>query len=237
MNLSDLEPKFTQCLGPSSISQSLTDRSCNRQLWLQNRFKSTVKDSIFLEKFKLKHASALSDLTTYLGKRHPEAKIDSEVQLPVVEFYGVSFFGILDCILTFPDGSVAIYDAKTGSSRKASHWLQVAIYFLMVKAVSRSKGMPMPKLHALGPFYSDGKSDLDDANLEESLLELKGDSVIDEIFLEGTKNKLISTLKITSQKNLPEPTASLNNCKYCNFNSVCPSSIKDAGPIFANDLI
>ena len=236
MNLSNLKPKYTKCLGPSSVSQSLTDNSCHLQLWLQNRFKSENNDSIFLERYKLQHTSALNNLISYLGKRHPEAKIDSEIQLPVVEFYGVSFFGIVDCLLTFPDGSVAIYDAKTGS-RKSSHWLQIAIYYLMLKAVARSKGKQLPKLSCLGLFYADGKLPLDDEMMEKSILELKGDSVIDEIFLEGTKKKLIEILKVTSQNNLPNSTPSLNNCKYCKFQNYCPNALKDEGPIFANDLL
>ena len=58
MKLSNLNPKYKPCLGPSSLSQSLTENSCVRQLWLQNRFKSENNDSIFLERYKLQHTSS-----------------------------------------------------------------------------------------------------------------------------------------------------------------------------------
>ena len=66
MNLSKLNRKYKDCLGPSSIAQSLTDNSCYRQLWLQYRFKSESQDSIFLERYKLQHASSLNILKNNL---------------------------------------------------------------------------------------------------------------------------------------------------------------------------
>ncbi len=235
MNLSDLKPKFTQCLGPSSIAQSLTDNSCYRQLWLQYRFKSEIKDSIFLERYRLQHSSSLNILKNHLSSKNPHSNIDTEVQLPVVKFHGVKLFGIADIILTKPDGRVGIYDAKTGS-RKAFHWLQIALYFLMQKAAVRSQGLEMPKLFGLGLFYCDGKEQ-SDSICEKSLLELEGDDALNKIFLPGTKSKLKEALLITSNNELPEPQASLNNCRFCKFRNECDAAIKDEGVITGDDLI
>ncbi len=236
MQLEKLKKKYNKVLGPSTLSGALTDNSCNRQIWLSNRFKPETKDSVFLEKWKLQHASALNNLTAHLSQKYPDAKVDSEVQLPTVEFHGVSLFGIIDCLLFFPDGSVAIYDAKTGA-RKSAHWIQIGLYYLMQKAINRSQGLPMPNLSSLGLFYDDGKFPPSKKTFEENLLELKGDNAIDEVFLDGTRKRLREVLKITSQNDLPEPQPSLNNCKYCKFNDQCPSAIKNDVAIVANDLI
>ena len=236
MKLSNLNPKYKPCLGPSSLSQSLTENSCVRQLWLQNRFKSENNDSIFLERFKLQHTSSLNGFTEHLRKIYPFAQIDCEVQMPIVQFHGINLFGIADCILTQPDGSIGIYDVKTGS-RKSSHWLQIGLYFLMQKAIKRSHNLEMPKLHTLGLFYSDGKTPIDKETFEKCLLKLEGDSALDQIFLSGTKNKLREILLLASQKELPASQPSINNCKYCKFKNDCPDSIKENGPIIANDLI
>ena len=235
MNLSNLKPKFKKCLGPSSIAQSLNENSCNRQLWLQNRFKSQEQDSLFLEKYKLKHASTLNILNNYLSKKIPDAKIDTEVRLPIVQFYGVNLFGIADLILINPEGKIGIYDAKTGS-RKAFHWFQIAIYFLMQKAIHQSKGLDMPKLFSLGLFYLNGEEKKEE-EYEKSLLEFKGDDVLDKIFLGGTKNKLKESLIIVSQDKLPEPKPSLNNCRFCKFKNDCPEALKEEMVIVADDLI
>ena len=235
MDLTKLNRKYKDCLGPSSIAQSLTDNSCYRQLWLQYRFKSESQDSIFLERYKLQHASSLNILRNFLIFKNPDSKIDTEVQLPIVEFYGVRLFGIADIILTKPDGRVGIYDAKTGA-RKPFHWLQIALYFLMQKATIRSQGLEMPKLFGLGLFYCDGKKQ-SDSICEKSLLELKGDDALNKIFLSGTKSKLKEALLITSRNELPEPQASLNNCRFCKFKKECPASLKDEGVIIADDLI
>ena len=45
MDLSNLDSKFTECLGPSTLAAALVDNSCVRQLWLQNRFRPNIKDS------------------------------------------------------------------------------------------------------------------------------------------------------------------------------------------------
>ena len=235
MNLSKLNRKYKDCLGPSSIAQSLTDNSCYRQLWLQYRFKSESQDSIFLERYKLQHASSLNILKNHLSSKNPDSNIDTEVQLPVVEFHGVKLFGIADIILTKPDGRVGIYDAKTGS-RKAFHWMQTALYFLMQKAAIRSQGLEMPKLFGLGLFYCDGKEQ-SDSICEKSLLELEGDDALNKIFLPGTKSKLKEALLITSNNELPKPQASLNNCRFCKFRNECDAAIKDEGVITGDDLI
>ena len=216
MNLSKLNRKYKDCLGPSSIAQSLTDNSCYRQLWLQYRFKSESQDSIFLERYKLQHASSLNILKNHLSSKNPDSNIDTEVQLPVVEFHGVKLFGI--------------------GSRKAFHWLQVALYFLMQKAAIRSQGLEMPKLFGLGLFYCDGKEQ-SDSICEKSLLELEGDDALNKIFLSGTKSKLKEALLITSNNELPEPHASLNNCRFCKFRNECDAAIKDEGVITGDDLI
>ena len=75
MNLSKLNRKYKDCLGPSSIAQSLTDNSCYRQLWLQYRFKSEIQDSIFLERYRLQHSSSLNILSTFKYPILTSAKI------------------------------------------------------------------------------------------------------------------------------------------------------------------
>ena len=154
MDLSNLDSKFTECLGPSTIAAALVDNSCVRQLWLQNRFRPNTKDSKILEKWKLQHSSCLINLTSYLSKKHPEAKVDSEVQLPKIKFLGVTLFGAVDCLLQLPNGEIGIFDAKTGA-RKSFHWFQIGIYYLMQKAIARNQGLPIPKLYSLGLFYDE----------------------------------------------------------------------------------
>ena len=236
MELSSLKQKYKPCIGPSTLSQFLTDNSCIRQLWLQNRFKPENTDSVFLEKYKLQHTSSLSNLTKFLRKMYPLAKIDCEIQLPIVQFHGINLFGIVDCILTLPDGSIGIYDAKTGA-RKTSHWLQIGLYLLMKKAICRSNDQPIPKLHSLGIFYSDGKNPIDDVTFKKSLMQINGESALDQIFLEGTKSKLKELLILASKNELPDSQPTINNCRYCKFANNCPDSVNEPGPIIANDLI
>ncbi len=236
MQLTTLNKKYKSCLGPSTLSQFLTENSCIRQLWLQNRFKSENSDSVFLEKYKLQHTSSLNNLIKYLQKIYPNGTVDCELQLPIVQFHGINLFGIIDCLLTFPDGSIGIFDVKTGA-RKTSHWLQIALYFLMQKAINRSKGLADPKLHSLGLFYSDGKNPITKETFQKSLIQLNGDSALDQIFLEGTKTKLKEILLLASQKDLPDSRPTINNCKYCKFSNSCPDSVNEPDPIIANDLI
>lgn len=236
MQLEKLKRKHNKVLGPSALSGALTENSCNRQVWLLNRFKPETKDSVFLEKWKLQHTSALNNLTNFLGQKYPDAKVDSEVQLPTVEFHGVSLFGVIDCLLLFPDGSVAIFDAKTGA-RRSKDWIQIGIYYLMQKAMNRSYGLPIPRLFSLGIFYDDGKFPPSKKTFEENLLELQGENAIDEVFLDGTRKKLREVLQVTAQDDLPDPQPSIGNCKYCKFNISCPSALKNDVAIVANDLI
>ncbi len=234
MDLSNLDSKFTECLGPSTIAAALVDNSCVRQLWLQNRFRPNTKDSKSLEKWKLQHGSCLINLTSYLSNKHPEAKVDSEVQLPKIKFLGVTLFGAVDCLLQMPNGEIGIFDAKTGA-RKSFHWFQIGIYYLMQKAIARNQGLPIPKLYSLGLFYDDGKFPPDQETFNENLLEFKGENALDDIFLDGTRKKLREILKITSQNDLPEAQPSINNCRFCKFNDVCPSSLKSDVTIVADD--
>ena len=236
MQLEKLKKKYNMVLGPSTLSGALTDNSCNRQVWLSNRFKPETKDSVFLEKWKLQHTSALNNLTNFLTQKYPDAKVDSEVQLPTVAFHGVSLFGVIDCLLLFPDKSVAIYDAKTGA-RKTAHWIQIGLYYLMQKAINRSYGLPMPRLFSLGIFYDDGKFPPSKKTFEDNLLELRGENAIDEVFLDGTRKKLREVLQVVAQDDLPDPQPSIGNCKYCKFNISCPSALKNDVAIVANDLI
>ena len=55
MELSNLKKKYKNCLGPSSISVALSENNCQRNIWLQYRHKADINDSIFLEKYQLKH--------------------------------------------------------------------------------------------------------------------------------------------------------------------------------------
>ena len=71
---------------------------------------------------------------------------------------------------------------------------------------------------------------------EKNILEIKGPSAIDQIFLEGTKERLKEVLSIASQNELPEAKASSSNCRYCKFNDLCPEASKDEALIITNDL-
>ncbi len=235
MNYSNLDKKFTSVLGPSILSDVLNDNSCPRLPWLTFRFKPENQDSIFLEKWKLQHASALNNLITFLKSRHPEAKIDSEVKLPTVQFLGVKLFGIIDCIVKLPNGDVGIFDAKTGA-RKSAHWFQIGIYYLMLKAIALNQGLPIPRLFSLGLFYNDGKVPPDENTFNDNLIELTGPNSIEEIFLDGTRKRLHEVLKITSHEQLPQARPSINNCRFCKFNNQCPSAIKSDLTIVAESL-
>ena len=235
MDFSNLDKKFNSVLGPSTLSDVLNDNSCPRLPWLTFRFKPENQDSIFLEKWKLQHASALNNLITFLKSRHPEATIDSEVKLPTVQFLGVKLFGIIDCIVKFPNGDVGIFDAKTGA-RKSAHWFQIGIYYLMLKAIARNQGLPIPSLFSLGLFYNDGKVPPVENTFKDNLIELTGPNSIDEIFLDGTRKRLQEVLEITSQEQLPEARPSINNCRFCKFNNKCPSAIKSDLTIVAESL-
>ena len=234
MELSNLESKYHQCLGPSTVAASLADNSCVRQLWLQNRFRPNKNESKSLEKWKLQHSSCLLHLTSYLSKKYPEAKVDSEVQLPKIEFLGVTLFGALDCLVQMPHGEVGIFDAKTGA-RKSFHWFQIGIYYLMQKAIARNQGLPIPKLYSLGLFYANGKIPPSEETFNENLLEFKGENALNDIFLGGTRKKLREILILTSKNDLPEPQPSINNCRFCKFNDVCPSALKSDVTIVADD--
>ena len=235
MNFSNLDKKFNSVLGPSTLSDVLNDNSCPRLPWLTLRFKAENQDSIFLEKWKLQHSSSLNNLITFLKSRHPEAKIDSEFRLPTVQFLGVNLFGIVDCIVKLPNGDVGVFDAKTGA-KKSGHWFQIGIYFLMLKAIARNQGLPIPRLFSLGLFYHDGKNPPDENTFKDNLIELKGPDSIDEIFLDGTRKRFQEVLKITSQNYLPEAKPSLNNCRFCKFNNHCPSAIKSDVTIVAESI-
>ena len=236
MQLSKLQPKYKSCLGPSSISVAIAENTCERSLWLQNRFKAQNNDTIFLERYKLKHQAALSNLVKHLSINFPKAIIDSEQQLPLVNFQGINFFAIPDLVIRHPeDNSLSVFDVKTGA-RKTSHFYQIAIYFLMIKAIAKKKGVPEPKLNSLAIVYDNGETEYDQNLYEKKILEIKGPSAIDQIFLEGTKERLREVLNIASQSELPEAKASSSNCRYCKFNDLCPEASKDEALIITNDL-
>ena len=106
----------------------------------------------------------------------------------------------------------------------------------MIKAIAKKKGAPEPKLNSLAIVYDNGESEYDQNLYEKNILEIKGPSAIDQIFLEGTKERLREVLSIASQNELPEAKASSGNCRYCKFNDLCPEASKDEGLIITNDL-
>ena len=236
MNLSSLQKKYRNVLGPSSIAVAISENTCRLNIWLQLRYKSTETDSIFIEKYKLKHQSALTNLIKFLSQKYPTAIINSEKKLPVVNFLGVSIFGIPDIILKFPEtNEISIYDVKTGA-RKTSHFFQIAIYYLMVKAIAKNKGLDEPKLKTLGLCYESGESKYDPENYYKNILEISGPKAIDEIFLDGSKDKLREILSIASQDKLPESDANSTNCRFCKFKSFCPDSEKEEELVITNEI-
>ena len=236
MELSKLKPKYKSCLGPSSISVAIAENTCERSLWLQNRYKAQNNDPIFLEEYKLRHQAALSNLVKHLSMIFPKAIIDSEQQLPLVNFQGINFFAIPDVVVTHQeDNSLSVFDVKTGS-RKTSHFYQIAIYFLILKAIAKKRGLLEPKLRSLGLVYDNGETVYDHESYPQNILEIKGPSAIDQIFLEGTKERLREVLSIASKSELPEAKASNSNCRYCKFNDLCPEALKHEELIISNDL-
>ena len=99
MDLSILKNKYKNCLGPSSISVALAENNCQRNIWLQYRHKTDNNDSVFLEKYQLKHSAGLSNLISYLSTKYPNSVIEPEQKLPIVKFRGVSIYGIPDIVL------------------------------------------------------------------------------------------------------------------------------------------
>ena len=236
MDLSNLKKKYKNCLGPSSISVALTENNCQRNIWLQYRHKTDIDDSIFLEKYKLKHQAGLSNLINYLSIKYPNSVIEPEQKLPIIKFRGISIFGIPDLVLKDNnDDSISVFDVKTGV-RKTSHFFQAGIYFLMLKAIAIQRGFPEPKLKSIGLCYDDGSATFDVETYENKILELKGPSAINEIFLDPIKEKLKEIFDIVSQENLPAATPTSGNCKYCKFKDYCPEVCIDEELIVTNNL-
>lgn len=236
MDLSILKNKYKSCLGPSSISVALAENNCQRNIWLQYRHKTENNDSIFLEQYKLKHQAGLSNLISYLSIKYPNSIIEPEQKLPIVKFRGVSIYGIPDLVLKDNnDNSISVFDVKTGV-RKTSHFFQAGIYFLMLKAIAIKRGLPEPKLKSIGLCYDDGTATFDAETYENKILELKGPSAINEIFLDPTKEKLNEIFDIVSQENLPSATPTSGNCKFCKFKDYCPDVCVEEELIVTNDL-
>ncbi len=236
MDLSILKNKYKNCLGPSSISVALAENNCQRNIWLQYRHKTDNNDSVFLEKYQLKHSAGLSNLISYLSTKYPNSVIEPEQKLPIVKFRGVSIYGIPDIVLKDKnDNSISVFDVKTGV-RKTSHFFQAGFYFLMLKAIAIKRGLPEPKLKSIGLCYDDGSSTFDPETYENKILELKGQSAINEIFLDPTKERLKEIFDVVSQKNLPDATPTSGNCKFCKFKDYCPEVCIDEELIVTNSL-
>ena len=236
MDLSILKDKYKSCLGPSSISVALAENNCQRNIWLQYRKKTDNNDSIFLEQYRLKHQAGLSNLISFLSIKYPDSVIEPEQKLPIVKFRGVSIYGIPDLVLKDNnDNSISVFDVKTGA-RKTSHFFQAGIYFLMLKAIAIKRGLPEPKLKSIAICYDDGSATFDPKTYEDKILEFKGPSAINEIFLDPTKERLKEIFDIVSQKNLPLATPSSGNCKFCKFKEYCPEVCIEEELVVTNNL-
>ena len=236
MDLSILKDKYKSCLGPSSISVALAENNCQRNIWLQYRKKTDNNDSIFLEQYKLKHQAGLSNLINFLSIKYPDSVIEPEQKLPIVKFRGVSLYGIPDLVIKDNnDNSISVFDVKTGV-RKTSHFFQAGIYFLMLKAIAIKRGLPEPKLKSIGVCYDDGSATFDPETYEDKILEFKGPSAINEIFLDPTKERLKEIFDIVSQNNLPSATPTSGNCKFCKFKEYCPEVCIEEELVVTNNL-
>ena len=175
--------------------------------------KNTIQDSVLAA---LKNGSQLTSaqISSKFKAGNPQAVIQS---------------------LRFAGYPVYLNKTKTGA-RKSAHWFQIGIYYLMLKAIARNQGLPIPSLFSLGLFYNDGKVPPVENTFKDNLIELIGPNSIDEIFLDGTRNRLQEVLEITSQEQLPEARPSINNCRFCKFNNQCPSAIKSDLTIVAESL-
>ena len=226
MNFSKFKRKAKgyECLGPSTVADATAfDNSCNLSLWMNTRFKAPV-DHAFLARWQLRHTATLNYLRINLTNQFPNAEIDMEVPLQSVNLCGNTLFGTPDAIVKFSDGSIMIFDAKSGK-KKLTHWIQIGLYGVMIQASARAKGNKIPKISGFGLCYGtcDENGNFQKNNVDFQII--RGENSLKEVLPEPTRARIREILSISGNEEMPSPKATYQNCLFCKWKNGCEYAV------------
>jgi len=234
IDLSNFRPKAIgfECLGPSIVADAVTfDHSCAASTWIATRYKAKP-DSEFIARYQLSHIAVLSQTLDLITSKYPNAKIEVEVPLQPVPLAGNTLYGAPDMLVRFDDNSLIIVDAKSGK-RKQTHWIQVGLYAIMLQAMAREAGEPVPDIRGFVLSYGDGEGG--DCELVSII---GGNNPLKEVLPEETRKRIRRILAESGQPEMPEPQPSFGACRFCKWKEGCSVAMERvAVAVDATDLL
>jgi len=221
-----------ECLGPSTVADAVTfEHACAASTWVATRYKAKPDDE-FIARWQLAHTAVLNQTVELIKAEYPNAKIEVEIPLESVGLCGNTLFGAPDLLVRFDDNSLIIVDAKSGR-RKQTHWIQVGLYAIMLQAMARAAGEPVPDIRGFVLSYGDGQGG--DCELVSIV---GGDDPLAEVLPEATRKRIRAILAESSQKEIPAAQPSSSECRYCKWQDGCSVSMKRSMvAIDATDLL
>ena len=227
-----------ECLGPSTIAEATSfSNTCELACWTALRFKPPT-DEKFLAEWRIKHTSVLNALTFNLEKKYPSSQLDLELPLKSVNLFGTKVFGCPDLIRRSPEGKIFIYDAKSGKKRDW-HMVQVGLYGILLQGSARAEGKIIPEIEGFGLYYGNPKKNIGVLEDDPGYIFIEGKNAFEKVLPNPIRQKIKKVLTRAANKEMPKPSPSISNCRYCKFRSGCGDAYKEnkAHLVDSSDLL